>query len=372
MRRVVLVGGGHAHALVLRAWALKPRSDVRLTLISPARHTPYSGMLPGHLAGHYGWSEFHIDLATLARAAGAELILDLCIGLDLQHRRVLLANQPAVAFDLVALDTGSTSALRGAGDRLHPVKPVAPFLDAWNAFLQAGPPPASNVVVLGGGVGGVELALAMAHRLGSRSAVTLVERGDNITRDLPSEARARLRRTLNRRGISLRTGAEVTGFDGEAVWLGAACVPSDFTVAAVGATPASWLKETALALTADGFVRVGSDLRAINDRCVFAVGDVAHLDPSPRPKAGVFAVRQGSILDRALRAALDGRPGPTYRPQRDYLRLVSLGDRRALAVRSGLVVGGSGPVGSAVWSLKDRIDRSFMAKLRASRPQTSS
>ena len=71
---LVFVGGGHAHALALRMLAMEPVPGVRITLVSPATHTPYSGMRPGLVAGHYSFEEAHIDLARLCQWAGARFI----------------------------------------------------------------------------------------------------------------------------------------------------------------------------------------------------------------------------------------------------------------------------------------------------------
>jgi len=368
-RSLVLVGGGHAHALTLLAWTRAPLPDVRLVLLSPHRHTPYSGMLPGYVAGHYGWQDFHVDLAPLAEAAGAELILDRACGLDLAAGRIRRAGGPALDFDLCSLDTGSTSEpppLPGHAAHLHPVKPLDLFLDAWHGFLDrvATGATAPRAAVLGGGVGGSELALAMAYRLGPDAAVSLIERSREIAGELPPGARRRLRAALAQRGVAVRTGTEAAAFSSEGVHTAAGeTIQAGFVTAAVGARPAPWLAESGLAVTDDGFVEVDAHLRSVSDPRVFAVGDVAHMTASPRPKAGVFAVRQGPVLDAVLRAALAGAALPAYAPQGDYLRLISLGARRALALKHGLVAGGTGPLGAILWRLKDRIDRRFMARL---------
>jgi selenide,water dikinase len=367
-RTLVLVGGGHAHALTLLAWARDPAPETRLVLLSPHRYTPYSGMLPGHVAGHYEWDAFHIDLAPLAAAAGGELVTDRAVGLDPEARRIERADGPALAFDLCSLDTGSTSeppALPGGDVHLHPVKPLDRFLDAWYGFLHAVElkRAAPTAAVLGGGVGGAELAMAMAHRLGPTARVTLVERGPDLARELAPRVRRRLRRAIDANGVDVRTETTAASVDADGVTTAAGeRLDAGFVSAAVGARPAPWLADSGLAVTPEGFVAVDPHLRSTSHGHVFAAGDVAHL-ADPRPKAGVFAVRQGPVLHAALKAALEGRPPPTYTPQADYLRLISLGAKRALAVKYGRVAGGTGPVGALLWRLKDGIDRKFMANL---------
>src|SRR4051794_14611633 len=181
-RDLVLVGGGHAHVHVLKRLGMRPVPGVRVTLIARDIETPYSGMLPGYVAGHYRFEECHIDLVRLARFAGARLIHDAATGLDRAGRHVLTGAHPPIRYDLVSLDIGSTPRLAdvpGAAEHTVPVKPIAEFARRWEALLaRAEARGGLRLAVVGGGAGGVELALAAQHRLaallGGAVEVTLV------------------------------------------------------------------------------------------------------------------------------------------------------------------------------------------------------
>ncbi|MGA0201423.1 MAG: FAD-dependent oxidoreductase, partial [Prochlorotrichaceae cyanobacterium] len=167
---LVLLGGGHSHALVLKMWGMKPLPGVRLTLISDRSAAPYSGMLPGHIAGFYSFEDCHIDLRHLAEFAGAQFYLDHAVGLDLAQKQVLCDRRPPVGYDWLSIDIGSTpqqQTVPGAAYAI-PAKPVHHFLQAWETFLQdlqARPDYPWQLAIVGGGVGGVELVLALQARI---------------------------------------------------------------------------------------------------------------------------------------------------------------------------------------------------------------
>lgn len=364
-KELVLIGGGHTHALVLKHFGMRPIPGVSITLINPGPTAPYTGMLPGHIAGHYARSDLDIDLYRLARFAGARLLTTLAFDIDLDRKCVRTGSGREVAYDIASVDIGVTSMLSGTpGFASHgiPAKPLGPLAQQWRAFLAAGG--GDDVVVIGGGVAGVELALAMAHRLRqdrSGARVTLLERGTALTA-LPRASADRLRRRLKAQSIALRENTNVLRLSENAVHLaGDEALPSDFTVSAAGARPHPWLSNTGLELN-DGYIKVDARLRT-SDAHVFAAGDCAHLTHAPRPKAGVFAVRQAPVLAENLTAALAGGPMRRFDPQRDYLKLVSLGAKDALGEKAGIAL--SGPW---VWRIKDRIDRAFMNGLNTLTP----
>lgn len=356
-RDLVLIGGGHAHALVLKRWGMNPLPGVRLTLIDPGPLTAYSGMLPGYVAGHYDADTPQIDLVRLARFAGARLILGRAEGLDLAAREVIVGAR-RIGFDAASFDVGVTSQMpQVAGFAEHgvPAKPLGRLARDWGVF-RAGDGPA-RVAVIGGGVAGAELTMAAAFGLRHREAQVTVIDKDRLLSETSDGARRIVLDRMARLGIEVIENAGVARIEADRVLLeDGREIASDFTIGAAGARPQGWLAGTGLALD-DGFIQVAPTLET-SAAGVFAVGDCAHMVRTPRPKAGVYAVRQAPILHHNLRAVLSGGTMRDYRPQKDYLKLVSLGDKSAMAEKWGRAV--AHPV---LWRWKDRIDRKFMNKL---------
>jgi selenide,water dikinase len=362
VKELVFLGGGHTHALVLRKWGMKPVPGVRLTLVNPGPTAPYSGMLPGHLAGHYSRDALDIDLVRLARFAGARLLVDRAVAVDPAARVVRLGSGRSVAYDLLSLDVGITSempALPGFAEHGVAAKPLGRFADIWaRTCAETGP---IAIAVIGGGVAGCEVAMAAAHRmrtLGRAARVSVIDRGEVLSSVVPA-ARRRLLAGLAAHGVSLEEHTEVAAVEADAVVLaGGARVASDLTIGTAGATPHAWVAEMGLPCK-DGFLTVDATLRSPADASVFGAGDCVHLAHDPRPKAGVYAVRAAPILAHNLRAALLGQRQRPFQPQRDFLKLVSLGGKRAVAEKRGLAVSGG-----LMWQLKNRIDQKFMDKFR--------
>ncbi|WP_424971906.1 selenide, water dikinase SelD [Dinoroseobacter sp. S76] len=358
-RDLVLIGGGHTHALVLRQWGMTPLPGVRLTLIDPHPSAPYSGMLPGHIAGHYARQDLEIDLVKLARFAGARLILGRAEGLDMATREIHVPGRAPVRYDIAALDIGVTSRLPdlpGFSEHALAAKPLGRFADHWETFA-ANPPTEPHVVVLGAGVAGVELAMACAHRLGAEARVTVVEAGLDILAGMTPHTRDALADELAAQGIAVELNARAARIAADHVALeDGRALRADVVIGATGARPQGWLAETGLALV-NGFIAVDNQLRSLSDDRIYATGDCAHMGFAPRPKAGVYAVRQAPILLANLRADLTGKARKRYSPQKDYLKLISTGRKAAIADKAGMRSSGAW-----LWRLKNRIDRKFMEK----------
>ena len=203
---IVLVGGGHAHVAVLKMFGMKPEPGVRLTVIARDTFTPYSGMIPGYIAGHYAHEECHIDLGPLCRFAGARLIHAEASGIDPEAKRVFMPDRPPLRYDFVSFDIGSSTDVAdipGAWEHGLPIKPLDRFL-ARLGEKEAQLPEGAPVVVAGGGAGGSELALALAHRLRAiRPKVTLATDTDDVLLTHSEPVRARMRAALAEASVTV-------------------------------------------------------------------------------------------------------------------------------------------------------------------------
>lgn len=382
VKDLVLIGGGHSHAIALKMFGMNPLPGVRITVITETSDTPYSGMLPGYIAGFYSYDECHINLQGITEFAQAQLLIDRVINLDLENNKVICANHPDVKFDILSINIGSTPAtlsVPGASQYAIPVKPVQKFLVHWEQLIERVAQSPQELIclnIVGGGAGGVELAMSMRMRLHQmlknaqmpveNLQIHLFHRGAFLMPQYNRWVRRRVQKILTQQGIKLHLGETVCEVQrykvkcesGLTVECDRATASQEFhTFWVTEASAPTWLKTAGLATDSKGFIQVGDTLQSVSHPDVFAAGDIATMVNYPRPKAGVFAVRQGKPLFKNLRRALLEKPLKPYRPQKQYLSLIGTGDESAIASW-----GGFGCQSPLLWRWKDRIDRQFMAQ----------
>jgi selenide,water dikinase len=376
LKDLVLIGGGHSHVAVLKSFGMRPMPGVRVTLISKEVTTPYSGMLPGYIAGHYSFDDAHIDLWRLCHFGNAAFHRATVMGLDLNNKQVLCAGRPPIRFDLLSVNIGSTPSARGipgAMDHALPVKPIEGLLKGWDRAVQkvlALDQSLWRVAIVGAGAGGVELTLAIQHRLQSLLAVQagrpvriefhLVADSSVILPTHNPRVQAKFACILRERGVQVHVKHRVVEVrPGQLCCSPGEGVPCDIALWVTNAAAPGWIGQAGLRTDAEGFLAVNDCLQSLSHPFVFAAGDVAAVIEHPRPKSGVFAVRQGPPLSENLRRALAGRPLKPFQPQKHFLSLISTGDRYAVASRSGWAL-----EGKWVWRLKNWIDRRWMRQYR--------
>lgn len=370
--RLLLLGGGHAHVEVIRRLRIATSPHLAVRLVSPNRHTAYSGMLPGAIAGHYAYADYHIDLAALCRSGDIAFSEAAATALDLAARCVRVASGEVHRYDLLSIDIGAASPagrIPGAGRHALPVRPVGAFLNGWNRAIEAGRTRhvPYRIVIVGGGTAAVELALAMHHRLsvegnGAAPQVELIADAPSVPADQPPGVRRLLGKVLAARGIMVHSGSRATCIAPGLVHHAKGVVAADLIVLATGPAPHGWLAASGLALDREGYIAVTPALQSASHPAVFAAGDTASMIGHPRPKSGVYAVREGPILATNLLRAASGTPLLHYRPQNRALALIGTGNHHAVGSWHGV-----GFAGKWVWHWKQCIDRRFVARYRVTR-----
>ena len=375
VKDLVLIGGGHSHVAVLKSFGMKPIPGVRLTLIARDVQTPYSGMLPGYVAGHYSFDEAHIDLRPLCQFASARLYHDTAIRIDTANQQVICEGRPPVSYDLLSINIGSRPEINtvpGALEFTTPVKPINRFVDKWHQLLdrvlqQPGP---HRIAVVGSGAAGVEILLAIQFRLQTllkqnqrqdeQLEFHLVSKSAQIMPAFPVGVARRLGRILEQRGVHVHRDAEaIKVFDLGLELSNGNRLELDEILWVTGASAPAWLRESGLAVDDDGFILANDCLQSTSHTDIFAAGDIVNVVDHPRPKAGVFAVRQGKPLAQNLRRALLNRPLKPFTPQKTLLALISSGDQYAIATRGNWHF-----EAALLWKWKDWIDRRWMQQYR--------
>ncbi len=366
---LVLAGLGHAHLFVLEALIKRKLSACRVTVCTAELQHVYSGMVPGWLSGLYSAQDLSIDVAALCARAGATLLPHNVIAINAAARRVTLANGEDMEYDVCSLAVGSMPSglqLSGAREYAIPLKPLQ-NVERIIRVLDTREIATRGVCVVGGGLAGVEMALAARARLRANNVedavpITIVTRDATLFVKRGERLREQLETACARANVRVVSNATLSAVREQSLLLDDGVeIPSALTIWATGPAAQPWLAASDLATDDAGYVLVNDALQSVSSSAVFAAGDCATLQTAPDiSKAGVYAVRMGPMLVRALHDALQGRaPSVRYTPQKRWLALVSTADGRAIASYGFLSIRTTW----AMW-LKDRIDRTFIARFR--------
>ncbi|NKB33987.1 MAG: selenide, water dikinase SelD [Pseudomonadales bacterium] len=376
VKHLVLVGGGHSHLAVLNYLGMNSVPGLAVTLISRDINTPYSGSLPGYITGVYDYDDIHIDLRPLAQFANARIIQEEIQNIDLDNKTIALKSRPEISFDIVSLNIGSKPDafnIPGAQKFAIGVKPIDKFLQRWDSLLKDAihnleQDQEFTIAIVGGGPASVELAFATQFRLHkelqlkvtnkSLLNIKIISADQELLTLHNSKVRSFAKAELEKRNIEVILDTLVSAFEkGSVVCENGGSHSANQIVYATGASIPDWPGECGLALTGDGFIEVNNHLQSTSHDFVFAAGDAATIKGEPRPKSGVYAVRQGPPLAKNLVRYATGKSLTRYKPQQHALALMSMGNKSAIASRNNLFF-----QGRSVWSIKHNIDTNFIKK----------
>ena len=363
MKKIILVGGGHAHVFVLDYLIRNTRLDVDVTLISPSAWQDYSGMLPGWMAGYYDLSDCRINVKALASRANVAFIEDVVSGMNADESYVVLGAGRRLTYDILSLDIGSEThlgSLSTIGSSLVPIKPFDQFRDAWHGIVQASQEiPNYQLAIVGGGAAGVELAFAARSALlaySPLSQVTLVAGRRGVLWNHGEAVRRRVVNQLGKQGIQV-ISQRATGQSGRLLLDDGNFLTADHIIAATNSSPAQWLKQSKMALSEDGYIRVNAHHCSVSHANIFAAGNVCSREDIHLERSGVHAVKAGPVLAHNIFACLEGKPFKSYCPGQKSLYLLLCSHHRAIASW-----GRWSAEGVWVWRIKNWIDRGFIER----------
>ena len=360
---LVLVGGGHANIQVLKSFGMRPIAGLRISLISDVINAPYSGMLPGFVAGEYNHDEMHINLIRLANFANARFIRSKITSIDNINRRIHFEGRPEISYDLISVNTGITpdfGDIKGAREHCIAVKPISHFLSYLPQVDTTVTSPTDTIAIIGSGAAGIELAFAFRARFNKKNVspkIIIIGATDRFFPNLPKKCHISICEQCKQADIEVRLGDPVVEVSDKVVTLNSGFkLAAEQTFLVTGAKPSEWLKYSSLNLTSDGYIEVNSTYQSISDKRVFAGGDIAKIKNQPRPRSGVFAVRAGPILAENLRLALNGLALKPNKQQSRYLSLIMLSNGRVMATWDRMYI-----FAKWLWPVKKWIDQKFIS-----------
>lgn len=373
IKDLILIGGGHSHLFVLKYFAMNPVPGLRLTLITRDLHTPYSGMLPGYIAGHYNYDQTHIDLRPLAQFAKARIFHSEVNNIDTENKKIFCNNRPAINYDLLSINIGSTPnpiKTSDVNEFTIAVKPIDIFLSKWEILTKkilhtTQQNKEFNLAVVGAGAGGIEVALATQYRLhvllkkknisSDYLKVNIYCDSEYILPNHNAQVRNNFNRILEQRNIKVFLNQKINKVEEGLIHTNNYQYVANDVLWVTNASSPTWLTHSGLKLDNNGFIVVNDSLQSISHKDVFAAGDIASVANHHRPKSGVFAVRQGMPLAKNLARAILNKKLIPFKPQKNFLGLISTGDKYAVASRGNWSL-----QGAWLWRVKDWIDRKFM------------
>ena len=360
---LVLVGGGHANIQVLKSFGMRPISGLRISLISDVINAPYSGMLPGFVAGKYSHDEMHINLVRLANFANARFIKSKITSIDNINRRIHCEGRPEISYDLISVNTGITpdfGDIKGAKEHCIAVKPISHFLSHLPMVDITVTSPTDTIAIIGSGAAGIELAFAFRTRFNNKNIypkIVIIGAAKRFFPNLPKKCHLSICEQCKQADIEVHLGEAVIEVSDKLVTLNSGVqLAAEHIFLVTGAKPSEWLKHSSLNLTSDGYIEVNNAYQSISDKRVFAAGDIAKIKYQPRPRSGVFAVRAGPILAKNLRLTLDGLALKPNQQQTRYLSLIMLSNGKVIAIWDRYYI-----IAKWLWPVKKWIDQKFIS-----------
>ena len=366
-KKLVLVGGGHAHMVTLANLKDFTSKGFEVVVVGPSPYHYYSGMGPGMLGKTYSADDIRFATRHVVENSGGKFISGKARKIDPVIRMLFLESGETVSYDVISFNAGSfiprESVASDNGD-IYAVKPIEKLQDAQTRILALLEERPITIGIVGGGPAAVEIAgnvWRLSKYYGRHESRIIIFSGKPILSRFSDRVRKLAVDSLTKRNIAILENTYAKTVEtGRIITASGATYAADIIFLAGGVRPSSIFHNSALSIGPDGGLLVNSYLQSIDYPEIFGGGDCIHFKDTPLDKVGVYAVRENPVIFHNLMAALEEKPLIPFDPGGDYLLIFNLGDGTGIFEKKGLVFGGR----PAFW-IKDYIDRRFMKRFQA-------
>jgi NADH dehydrogenase FAD-containing subunit len=365
--KLVLVGGGHAHMMVLANLHGFIARGIDVTVVQPSAWHYYSGMGPGMLGKTYAPDDIRFATQYVVERQGGTFVQDRAVRIDPDKKEIFLESGACLLYDVVSFNAGSfipTEGLVQSPGDVFLVKPIEKLIDAQKRILDLASQRPATIAVVGGGPSAVEIS-GNLWRLGKQYCrhplhITLYA-GRRLMPAAPEKVARMAEKSLKERGIAIRLDSHAQKIDGAALTLASGQVETaDILFLAVGVKPNRIFQASGLPVGPDGGLKINRFLQSTAYPDIFGGGDCIYFEDQPLDKVGVYAVRQNPVLLHNLLAWPDQNALMPFKPGGKYLLIYNLGDGTGIFYKRPLLFGGR-----LAFIFKDFIDRRFMKKFQA-------
>lgn len=371
--RIVFAGGGHASLHSLMHTKEIVDQGIEVVLIAPERYHYYSGMTPGLISHIYEPRETRIDVQYLVERGGGSIIKDRVVRIDPDNHQVVLQSGDPVRYDALAANLGSYVTLdqfdeesreyARRADNIFSVKPVINLMMLHKKLAGYTSGDRPTIVVVGGAVGGVELAAntkVYFNRRNVPARVILVNKHGRLLSDFPEKGGRLAEEYLRKIGVEILHNTYVWRFDDRVAVTGDGReIPFDVMEISTGFSAPQTYERSGLATGPDGSLWVNERLQSITDPRIFGGGDTIAFRGTPLKRVGIYAVRQGPFVYENLVACVKGEPLKTFKPQQLLLYIVNMGGGYGLLMWGKVIF-----LNRLAWRIKNGIDMRFIRPLQ--------
>lgn len=358
----LLVGGGHAHLKLISDLKKKLSRKATILLISEDNYQYYSGMASGFLEGIYSLDEMAFNLPQMCEKDGISFLKGKVTKIDTAGKQVWIDGKQTISYQYLSLDIGSRVAKPAFALNSNKhilIKPLSSLKTIKEWMLQA--KPRDCWLLVGGGAAGVEIAFGLRagfEKMDNKEvSIIIIHRSEDILKDYPISIRKKILQYMIKKKIHLECSSQITHISETTATINnQTMIPYEKIIFATGPTAPGLYEGTDLQVDNKGYMLVDSSLRSISNSFVFGAGDCIGFKDHPKvKKAGVYPVRQSSFLCENLVMLDQDKQLKAYRPQHDYLSIMSLGQKEALLYYKAMHW-----IGPLPWKIKNWIDMKFV------------